>query len=76
MSYKRKGKKTLCILRRVWRYQKGNQNAYIEKEQTTQWPKQNAQKNQRRSNKHTHKTKDQVTRTPLKTGVNSGYDIF
>jgi hypothetical protein len=24
---------------RVWRYQKGNQNLYIEEEQTTQWPK-------------------------------------
>ena len=26
------------VLRRVWRYQRGNQNPYIE-EQTTQWPK-------------------------------------
>jgi hypothetical protein len=26
-----------------------------------------------RSTKHTHKTKDRVTRTPLKTGVNSGH---
>ena len=26
-------------LRRVWRYQRGNQNPYIEEEQTTQWPK-------------------------------------
>ena len=25
-----------------------------------------------RSTKHTYKTKDRVTRTPLKTGVNSG----
>ena len=25
-----------------------------------------------RSTKHTHKTKDRVTRTPLKPGVNSG----
>ena len=38
----------------------GNRNPYIEEEQTTQWPK------------HTHKTKDRVTRTPLKTGLNSG----
>ena len=28
-------------LRRVWRYQRGNQNPYIEEEQTTQWPKEN-----------------------------------
>jgi hypothetical protein len=25
--------------RRVWRYQRGNQNPYIEEGQTTQWPK-------------------------------------
>ena len=37
-------------------------------EQTTQWPKENVQKDKQRSTKHTHKTKDRVTRTPLKTG--------
>jgi hypothetical protein len=26
-------------IRRVWRYKRGNQNPYIEEEQTTQWPK-------------------------------------
>jgi hypothetical protein len=31
--------------RRVWRYQKGNQNPYIEEEQTTQWPNEKVQKN-------------------------------
>ena len=30
------------------------------------------QKDKQRSTKHTYKTKDRVTRTPLKTGVNSG----
>ena len=35
----------------------GNQNPYIEEEQTTQ-----------RSTKHTHKTNDQVTRTMQNTG--------
>ena len=29
-------------------------------------------KYKQRSTKHTHKTKDRVTRTPLKTGVNLG----
>ena len=53
--------------RRVWRYQGGNQNPYIE-EQTTQWSKEKVQKDKQRSTKHTHKTKDRVTRTPLKTG--------
>ena len=50
----------------------GNQNLYIEEEQTTQWTKEKRQKDKQRSTKHTYKTKDQVTRTPLKSGVNSG----
>jgi len=53
-------------LRRVWIYQRGNQNPYIEEEQTTQWPKEKVQKSKQRSTKHTHKSKDLVTRTPLK----------
>jgi hypothetical protein len=52
--------------RRVWRYLRGNQNPYIEEEQTTQWPKEKVQKDKQRSIKHTYKTKDRVTRTPLK----------
>ena len=52
-------------IRRVWRCQRGNQNLYIEEEQTTQWPKEKAQKDKQRSTKHTYKTKDRVTRTPL-----------
>jgi hypothetical protein len=36
------------------------------------WPKQKVQKDKQQSTKHTYKTKDRVTRTPLKTGVNSG----
>jgi hypothetical protein len=54
-------------IRRAWRYQRSNQNPYIEEEQTTQWPKEKVQKDKQRSTKHTHKTKDRVTRTPLKT---------
>ena len=46
----------------------GNQNPYIEEEQTTQRPKEKVQKDKPRSTKHTHETKDRVTRTPLKTG--------
>ena len=46
----------------------GNQNPYIEEEQTTQWPKEKVQKNKQRSTKYTYKTKDRVTHTPLKTG--------
>jgi hypothetical protein len=45
-------------------------NCQIEnkEEQTTQFPKEKAQKDKQRSTKHTYKTKDRVTRTPLKTG--------
>ena len=39
----------------------GNQNPYIEEEQTTQWPKEKVQNEKQRSTKHTHKTTDQVT---------------
>jgi hypothetical protein len=49
-------------------YQRGNQKPYIEGEQTTQWPKEKVQKDKQRSTKHTHKTNDRVSRTPLKTG--------
>jgi hypothetical protein len=35
----------------------GNQNPYIEEEQTTQWPKEKVQKDKQRSTKHTHKLK-------------------
>jgi len=35
----------------------GNQNPYIEEEQTTQWPKEKVQKHKQRYTKHTYKTK-------------------
>jgi hypothetical protein len=41
--------------------QKGNQNPYIEEEQTTHWLKIKGQKVQQRSTKHTHRTKDLVS---------------
>jgi len=41
----------------------------MEEEQTTQWSKE--QKDKQRSTMHTHRYKDRVTRTPLKPGVNS-----
>jgi len=50
----------------------GNHNLYIEEEQTTQRPKEKVQKDKQRSTKHTHKTKDRVTRIPLKTGSELG----
>ena len=39
-----------------------NQNPYIEEEQITQWPNEKIAKEQTRSSKHTHKTKDRATR--------------
>ena len=46
----------------------GNQNPYIEEQLTTQWSKEKVQKDKQRSTKHTYKTEDRVTRTPLNTG--------
>ena len=42
--------------------------SYIEEELTTQWPKEKIQKDKQRSTEHTHKIRNGVTRTPLKTG--------
>jgi len=53
---------------KVCRYQRGNQNPYIEEGQTTQLPKEKVQNDKQRSTKHTHKTKDRVTSTLLKRG--------
>jgi hypothetical protein len=50
-------------VRRVWRHQRGYQNPYIEEGQAIQWSKEKVQKDKQRSTKHTHKTKDRVTRT-------------
>ena len=44
----------------------------MEEGQTTQWPKEKGQMDKQGFIKHTQKTKDRVTRTPLKPGVNSG----
>jgi hypothetical protein len=55
-------------------------NGQKTEEQTTQWPKDRRTDNimakrkkyKQRSTKHTHKTKDGVTGTPLSIGVNLG----
>ena len=47
---------------------KGQYETYIEKEQTTQWHEGKVEKDKERYTKHTHKTKDRVTRTRLKFG--------
>ena len=48
----------------VKRYQRGNQNLYIE-EQTTQWPNKKGHNDKQRYKNITHKAKDRVTRAPL-----------
>ena len=47
---------------------KCNKSPYIEEEQTTQWPKEKVQKDKQRSTTNTYKTKDRVSRSPLKAG--------
>jgi hypothetical protein len=54
----------------------GNQNPFIEEEHTTQWPKEKVQRDKQRSTKHTYKTKDRVTRTPLKTGCELRSSVY
>ena len=52
------------------RYQRSNQNPYIEEEQTTQWPKEKVQKDNQRSTKHT----DRITGGELMcSGMVSSY---
>ena len=53
------------VSKKSLKIQRGNQNPYITGEQTTQWPKEKVQKDKQWSTKHTYKTKDRVTRTPL-----------
>ena len=52
----------------IARYERGNQNPYIEEENTTKWPKEKVQRTNNDLKKHTNRTKDRITRTPLKTG--------
>jgi hypothetical protein len=58
-------------MRKVWRYQRGNHNWYIEGE-TAQWTKENRLKDKQRSPKHTDKTKHRATRSHQNSGVNIG----
>ena len=40
------------MLRKVWRYQKGNQKKWIKEGQTTQWPKEKGQKDKQWCKQH------------------------
>ena len=59
----------LYVGRRVWRYQR--EVIMFRKSKKDRQHNNKKKKNKQPSTKHTHKTKDRVTRTPLKTGVNS-----
>ena len=56
------------VISRVWRSERGNYNPSIDDGQTTQWPKEKGQRTNNDLQNTTQKTKDRVTRTPLKTG--------
>ena len=56
--------KTVCLLQEEFEDTKGAIRIRIP---TTQWPKEKVQKDKQWSTKHTYKTKDRVTRTPIKT---------
>jgi len=51
---------------------KGQSESVNRRSTSTQWPKEKVQKDKQRSTKHTHNTKNRVTRTSQKTGLNSG----
>jgi len=47
---------------------RGNQNPYIEEEQTTQWPNEKVQKDKQRSTKHTHQLRSSNTNPTTNRG--------
>jgi hypothetical protein len=59
------------IIRRVWRYQRGNQNPYIVEEQIIQWPKEKVQTDKQRYTKYTYK----IIQTTHKTTIKQTYAI-
>jgi hypothetical protein len=59
-------------LKKSLKIPKGQSESVYRRRMTTQRPKEKVQKDKERSTRHTYKTKDRVTRTPLKPGVNSG----
>ena len=67
---KKKDKRT----RRVWRYQRGNQNPYIGEEQTTQWSKEKGQKDKKSlkipkgGNQNPYIGEEQTTQWPKEKG--------
>ena len=61
----------LVSLRQVWRYKRGNQKSKKDRQHNDQMKMDKMTNNDKKKN-ITQKTKDRVTRIPLKAGVNSG----
>jgi hypothetical protein len=51
----------ILLIRRIWRYQWGIQNPYIDEGQTTQWSKEKVQKDKQRYTRHKKIEKVNVT---------------
>jgi hypothetical protein len=56
-------------VRRVWRYQRGNQNPYIEDEQTTQWSKDRRTDNTMVKRKGTKRTDNDLQNIHIKLKI-------
>jgi len=56
---------TWCTRKKSLKIPKVYSDSVNGEELTTQWPKEKVQKDKQRSTKHTHRTTDRVTRTPL-----------
>ena len=63
-----KNKKCHTVGRRVGRYQRGKSESVNRGRTDNIMAKRNKQKDKQLSTKHTHKTKDRVTRTSIKYG--------
>ena len=70
---KRKNTKGQTMIYKQYNGQKkkdqGTNNDLQTEGQTIQWTKEKRPRDKQRSTKHTHKTKDRVTRTPLKSDI-------
>ena len=65
--------KTNYLLRRVWRYQRGNQNPCVEERQKTTMAKKKKGKHEKT---FTSKIQDQETGTPIKTPTSNILNII
>ena len=59
--------RSLHMKKKSFKIPKGQSESVYRRRTGTQWPKEKLQKDKQRSTKRTCKTKDRVTRTPLKT---------